>query len=97
MSDYKVQKTDAEWREQLDPMQYQVARQSATERPFTGEHWDNFEPGSYKCVGCGTPLFESDTKFDAGCGWPSYWKPINSEVVERITDKSHGMVRVELS
>ena len=91
-----VTKSDAEWRAQLDPMQYQVARQAATERAFTGKYWDHFESGQYKCVGCGTPLFESSTKFDAGCGWPSYWQPINSEIIERVVDRSHGMVRVEV-
>jgi peptide-methionine (R)-S-oxide reductase len=93
---YEVTKTDAEWRAELDPLQYQVARQAATERPFSGKYWDHFEAGHYNCVGCGTPLFASDTKFDAGCGWPSYWKPINAEVVERIEDRSLGMVRVEV-
>lgn len=93
---YPIQKTDAEWREQLDPMQYQVARHAATERAFTGKYWDHWQAGHYNCVGCGTPLFEADTKFDAGCGWPSYWAPINAEVVERVVDKSHGMVRVEV-
>ena len=93
---YPVKKTDAEWRAELDPMQYEVARHAATERPFTGKYWDHAEAGSYLCVGCGTPLFESGTKFDAGCGWPSYWAPINSEVVERVRDGSHGMVRVEV-
>jgi hypothetical protein len=81
---------------QLDPMQYQVARHAATERAFTGKYWDHFDDGRYRCVGCGTPLFESGTKFDAGCGWPSYWEPVNSEVVERVRDASHGMVRVEV-
>lgn len=75
---YPVQKTDAEWREQLDAMQYQVARHAATERAFTGKYWDHFKDGRYHCIGCGTPLFESATKFDAGCGWPSYWAPVNS-------------------
>ena len=93
---YPLRKSDAAWREQLDPTQYQVARQAATERPFTGKYWDHFEPGRYKCIGCGTPLFESSTKYDAGCGWPSYAEPINSEVVERLRDESHGMVRVEV-
>jgi peptide-methionine (R)-S-oxide reductase len=96
MSDYKVKKTDAEWRAELDPMQYQVARQAATERPFSGQYWDHWTDGKYNCVGCGTPLFDSTTKFDAGCGWPSYFAPINSEVVERIRDTTHGMVRVEV-
>jgi peptide-methionine (R)-S-oxide reductase len=93
---YKVEKTEAEWRAQLDPMQFEVARHAATERPFTGKYWDHWSAGNYNCVGCGTPLFKSDTKFDAGCGWPSYSEPINSAVVERIVDKTHGMVRVEV-
>ena len=95
-TEYPVKKTDAEWREQLDPMQYQVARHAATERAFTGKYWDHFQNGHYNCIGCGTPLFESDTKFDAGCGWPSYWAPVNSEVIERVVDRSHGMVRIEV-
>ena len=93
---YAVHKTDAEWRAELDPMQYQVARHAATERAFSGEYWDTFTAGQYDCVGCGTPLFTSDSKFDAGCGWPSYSQPINSTVVERVRDASHGMVRVEV-
>ena len=93
---YPVRKTDAEWRAQLDPMQYDVARHAATERAFTGKYWDQFADGRYDCVGCGTPLFESGTKFDAGCGWPSYYAPINSEVIEEVRDASHGMVRVEV-
>lgn len=92
----KVAKSDAEWRAQLTPMQYEVTRHAATERPFSGEYWDTFRDGRYDCIGCGTPLFESATKFDAGCGWPSYWAPVNSEVIERVEDRSHGMVRVEV-
>jgi peptide-methionine (R)-S-oxide reductase len=94
--EYKIKKTEAEWKAQLDPMQFEVARHAATERPFSGKYWDHWSEGNYNCVGCGTPLFKSETKFDAGCGWPSYFEPINSEVVERITDKSLGMVRVEV-
>ncbi len=93
---YAVKKSDEEWRSQLDSMQYEVARHAATERAFSGKYWDHFAAGKYLCVGCGTPLFEAATKFDAGCGWPSYWEPINSEVVERVVDKAHGMVRVEV-
>ena len=93
---YKVKKSEAEWRAQLDPMQFEVARHAATERPFTGKYWDHWSDGEYRCVGCGTPLFKSETKFDAGCGWPSYFEPVNSEVVERVVDKTHGMVRVEV-
>lgn len=91
-----VHRTDAQWREQLDAEQYQVARQGGTERPFSGKYWDHWEPGAYKCVGCGTPLFESATKFDAGCGWPSYFAPVDSKVIDRIVDNSHGMVRIEV-
>ena len=91
-----VQLSDAEWRARLDPLQYQVARQAGTERAFTGKYWDHWEDGQYQCIGCGTPLFASATKFDAGCGWPSYYEPVNSEVIERIVDRSHGMVRIEV-
>jgi peptide-methionine (R)-S-oxide reductase len=93
---YSVQKTDAQWREQLDPMQFAVAREAATERPFTGKYWDHWDAGRYACVGCGTALFDASTKFDAGCGWPSYSESVNAEVVERIRDTTHGMVRVEV-
>jgi peptide-methionine (R)-S-oxide reductase len=93
---YPVRKSDSEWRAQLDPMQYRVARQAATERAFTGEYWDHFADGRYNCVGCGATLFESRTKFDAGCGWPSYWAPVDSDIVERVADRSLGMVRVEV-
>ena len=93
---YKVKKSEAEWRAQLDPMQFEVARHAATERAFSGKYWNHWQAGQYNCVGCGTPLFASDTKFDAGCGWPSYFEPVNSEVIERVVDKSHGMVRVEV-
>jgi len=93
---YAVHKSDGEWRAQLSPMQYQVARHAATERPFSGAYWNQWDDGRYKCVGCGTVLFESKTKFDAGCGWPSYYEPVNSEVVERVRDESHGMVRIEV-
>ena len=95
-SSYPVAKSDAEWREQLDELQYQVTRHAATERAFTGQYWDHWERGHYDCVCCGTRLFEAQTKFDAGCGWPSYWAPVNADVIERIEDRSHGMVRVEV-
>lgn len=96
MSQYKVKKTDAQWREQLDDMQFAVTRKAATERAFTGRYWDHFDKGIYHCVCCGAPLFESRTKFDAGCGWPSYFEPIRADIIERVTDRSHGMVRVEV-
>ena len=94
--DYKFKQTDAQWRSALSSMQYLVARQAATERAFAGKYWDHWGQGRYNCIGCGTPLFESSTKFDAGCGWPSYFAPINGEVIERIEDRTHGMVRVEV-
>lgn len=93
---YPVHKSDAEWRAQLDPMQYDVARHAATERAFTGAYWNHWDDGRYRCVGCGELLFDAKTKFDAGCGWPSYYEPVNSEVIERVRDESHGMVRVEV-
>ncbi len=96
MSDYNVKKTDAEWRAQLDATDYEVTRKAATERAFTGRYWDHFENGSYKCICCGAKLFESSTKFDAGCGWPSYWQPAEENIIERVRDVSHGMVRVEV-
>ena len=93
---YPVKKTDEQWRQELSPMQYEVARHAATERPFSGAYWDHWDDGKYKCVGCGEVLFESKTKFDAGCGWPSYSEAVNAEVIERISDVTHGMVRVEV-
>ena len=92
----EISKTDAQWRAQLDATQYEVARQAGTERAFTGKYWDHWESGRYDCIGCGRPLFAADTKFDAGCGWPSYSQAINATVVDRIVDRSHGMVRVEV-
>ena len=92
----KVTKTDAEWRAQLDPMEYQVTRHAATERAFTGKYWDHHEHGIYRCVCCGTPLFESDAKFDSGCGWPSYFKALDPDNVIEKVDRSHGMVRTEI-
>lgn len=92
----KIQKTDAEWREQLTPEEYAVARQKGTERPFTGRYWDTEQAGIYRCIGCGTALFASDTKFDAGCGWPSYFEAIDPANVRQETDTSHGMERIEV-
>jgi len=94
--DYKVKKTDEEWRAQLTPAQYAVCRQKATERPFTGEYYFKNEEGTYKCVCCGADLFTSATKFDAGCGWPSFWEPIKAENIQEEKDYSHGMERVEV-
>ena len=93
---YAIRKSDAQWREQLDPTQYEVARRGATERAFTGRYWDHWADGSYRCIGCGEVLFASDTKFDAGCGWPSWWQAIDPERIERLVDRSHGMTRIEV-
>ena len=92
----KLIKSDAEWRAQLDSMQYQVTRHAATERAFTGKYWDHHEHGIYRCVCCGTALFESDAKFDSGCGWPSYFRALDPDNVIEKVDRSHGMVRTEI-
>ena len=92
----KVVKTDEEWRKQLTPEQYQVARRKGTEPAFTGKYWNNHEHGTYRCVCCGNPLFQSDTKFESGTGWPSFSAPIAPESVATETDSSYGMRRVEV-
>lgn len=96
MSKQKIVKTDAEWREQLTPEQFKVTRQKGTERAFTGQYYNSKEKGVYQCVCCGTDLFSSDTKFDSGTGWPSFWEPINEENVATETDNSWFMRRTEV-
>ena len=91
----QLPRTDAEWRERLTPEQFQVARQAGTERAFTGEYWDCHDAGVYECVCCGTPLFSSETKFESGTGWPSFFQALSADAVEEDTDTSHGMVRTE--
>lgn len=91
----KVTKTDAEWRAQLDDIQYKVTREHATERAWTGKYATNKDPGIYNCVCCGAPLFDSDTKFESGSGWPSFFAPLTETVVGTTVDKSFGMVRTE--
>ena len=94
--DEQAKPTDAELRARLTPEQYQVTQQKGTERPFTGEYWNHKEEGEYRCVVCGELLFESSTKFDAGCGWPSFYQQVTPEAIEVQTDQSHGMVRNEI-
>ncbi len=95
MSD-KRQKSDAQWREAMTPEQYQVCRQQGTEPAFSGMYWDTKTLGVYVCSACGAPLFSSQTKFDSGTGWPSFYQPIQSQVIEETTDNRHGMVRTEV-
>ncbi len=92
----KVVKTDAEWQAQLTPEQYYVTRKKGTERAFTGCYWNHKKPGLYRCVCCGTPLFRSDTKYDSGSGWPSFWQPLDPKNIRMERDLSHGMVRTEV-
>jgi peptide-methionine (R)-S-oxide reductase len=95
-TDGKVHKSEAEWRKELTPMQYAVLREKATERPFTGEYEHDPRKGTYVCAGCGQTLFESDQKFDSGCGWPSFSKPAAESHVDEERDVSHGMIRTEV-
>lgn len=92
----KIQKSEEEWRAELTPEQYQVARQKGTERAFTGEYNNSKDKGTFICVCCGQELFESDTKFDSGTGWPSFYKPVKDGNVELETDEAYGMKRVEV-
>ena len=96
MEEEKIHKTDAEWKAQLSPEQYEVTRRAGTERAFTGKYWNNHEHGIYKCVCCGTALFSSDTKFESGTGWPSFWQPIAKQNVEVKQDGTFGMMRTEV-
>ncbi|WP_417820085.1 peptide-methionine (R)-S-oxide reductase MsrB [Terasakiella sp.] len=95
MSD-KIKKTDEEWRDQLNPDEYAVCRQHGTERAFTGRYWDTKTPGVYHCAGCGEALFDSDTKYDSGSGWPSFYQPLDPDSVEENRDTTHGMIRTEV-
>jgi peptide-methionine (R)-S-oxide reductase len=92
----KLLKTYDEWKNLLTPKQFEVTRRAGTERPFTGEYHDCWTKGTYQCVCCGQDLFVSDTKFDAGCGWPSFWEPVSPGAVEERQDLSHLMVRTEV-
>lgn len=92
----KVVKKDAEWRRELTPEQYRIVRQKGTEPAFSGAYWNHHEPGTYRCVACRTPLFESGDKFDSRSGWPSFTRPAAEEAVETASDGSHGMRRTEV-
>jgi peptide-methionine (R)-S-oxide reductase len=92
----KIIKTEEQWRQELDPAQYEVMRHAATERPFTGRYVNEKGDGVYRCAGCGNALFASDTKFESGSGWPSFTDPMFGEAVETRTDTSHGMIRTEV-
>ncbi len=95
MSD-ATRKTDAEWREELTPEQFRITRQCGTEPPFTGIYWDCSDAGVYRCLCCGSPLFSSDTKYDSGTGWPSFWLPASKDALKLLEDSSHGMNRIEV-
>jgi peptide-methionine (R)-S-oxide reductase len=96
MPNNKINKTDAEWRTLLSPEQYRITREHGTERAFTGPFWNSKEKGTYSCVCCGEDLFRSDTKFDSGCGWPSYFEAVRPGAVTELTDNSLGMRRTEI-
>jgi len=96
MTDTNIPKTEGEWREKLGPDRYRILRQAGTEAPWTGDLLGNKAAGEYRCAGCGAPLFESDTKYESGSGWPSFTAPAGADAVKEITDRSHGMTRVEV-
>ncbi len=92
----KMNKTEEDWRTELSPEQFHVCREKGTERAFTGRYWNTKDAGVYRCVACGEPLFSSQTKFDSGTGWPSFWQPLDERAVETETDRSLGMTRTEV-
>jgi peptide-methionine (R)-S-oxide reductase len=96
MASFEISKTEEEWKQQLTPDQYSVIREKGTERPFTGKFENHWEPGVYNCAACGNELFLSNTKFDAGCGWPSFYEALDKAKVTEKMDYSHGMTRVEI-
>jgi peptide-methionine (R)-S-oxide reductase len=91
-----VEKSDAEWKAQLSPEQYQVLRQASTEAPWSGKYVHNHDDGTYRCAGCSAVLFDSGTKFESGSGWPSFFEPAVADAIELIEDRSHGMARIEV-
>ncbi|MEC4848145.1 MAG: peptide-methionine (R)-S-oxide reductase MsrB [Nitrosarchaeum sp.] len=93
----KIEKTPQEWKEVLTPNQFEVCINKGTEPPFSGKYYKNKEKGTYKCVCCGEPLFTSETKYDSGSGWPSFWQPLSDEKIEYISDNAYGMIRTEVN
>ena len=93
---YEIEKPESEWKKQLSPQQFEVTRNHGTERAFSGEYWDHHEKGTYKCVCCGYPLFSSETKFESGTGWPSFYEPVDQKNVGETRDSSFGMLRREV-
>jgi peptide-methionine (R)-S-oxide reductase len=93
---YEVEKTEDEWKTELTPEQFQVLRRAGTERAFSGQYWDCHDDGIYRCAACGAELFDANTKFESGTGWPSFTEPLIAEAVELVSDRSHGMVRTEV-
>jgi peptide-methionine (R)-S-oxide reductase len=91
----KIEKTESEWRKQLSDQQYHVTRECGTEPAFTGKYWNSKDKGTYNCVCCGAPLFQSESKFDSGTGWPSFYKPVDESAITELTDRTYGMTRVE--
>ncbi len=91
----RERRSDQDWRERLSPEQYRVLREGGTEPPFSGAYWDAKTDGTYRCAGCETPLFTSEAKYDSGTGWPSFWQPLDADLIELVEDRSHGMVRTE--
>lgn len=92
----KISKTEEEWRDQLSDEEFEVTRKKGTEKPFTGKYWNNQETGLYRCICCGQPLFQSVAKYDAGCGWPSFYEPVDTQHLEEAVDTSHNMIRTEV-
>lgn len=92
----KITKTEQEWKKELTPEQFHILREKGTERAFTGKYWNNHEAGTYRCAACGQPLFSSDTKYESGTGWPSFWQTLSPSAVELHEDNSYGMSRIEV-
>lgn len=93
----KIEKSDAQWRAELSPEEYRICREKGTERAFTGEYWDEHRDGTYSCRACGEPLFRSETKYDSGSGWPSFYQPLEKDIIDEHRDGSHGMMRTEIT